>query len=55
MYITICKTDDQDKCESRSRALKAGALAQPRGIGWGGRWRGFQDAGDTCTTMADSC
>jgi len=22
------------------RALKAGALGQPKGMGWGGRWEG---------------
>ena len=25
--------------------LKASALGQPRGMGWGGRWVGAQDAG----------
>ena len=25
--------------------FKAGALGQPRGIDWGGRWEGFQDGG----------
>ena len=35
MYITICKMDDQCKFNSWSRALKAGALGQPRGMGWG--------------------
>ena len=26
-----------------SRALKADALGQPRGMGWEGRWEGVQD------------
>jgi len=45
MYITICKLDDQYKFDAGSRALKADALGQPRGIGWGGRWEGVQDGG----------
>ena len=28
------------ECDAWSRAPKAGALGQPRGIGWGGRWYG---------------
>ena len=43
MYITICKTDDQCKFDALSRAPKAGALWQPRGIGWEGGRRGVQD------------
>ena len=35
-FITICKIDDQCKFDRWSRALKAGALGQPRG-------RGIQD------------
>ena len=40
MYITICKTDDQNKFNAWNRAPKGGALGQPRGIGWGGRREG---------------
>ena len=36
-------------------ALKASALAQPREMGWGERWKGVSGWGDTCTPMADSC
>ena len=53
-YITICKIDDQCKFDAWSRAHKAGALRQPRGLGCGGRWEGVQDSGDTCAPMADS-
>ena len=42
MYITICETDDQPKFDASNRALKAGALGQPRGMGWGRR---VQDRG----------
>ena len=45
MYIAICETDDQHKFDAGSRALKAGALGQSRGIGWGGRWERAQDRG----------
>ena len=38
MYITMCKIDDQYKFHAWSRSAKAGALGQPRGIRWGGRW-----------------
>ena len=31
--------DDQSKFDAWNRALKAGALGQPRGMGWGGRWK----------------
>ena len=34
---------------------KAGALGQPRGVGWGGRWEAVQDEGNTWITVADSC
>ena len=36
---------------------QAGALGQPRGMGWGGRWErgsGWGRRVDTCTPMADS-
>ena len=34
MYITICEADDQSKFEAWNRALKTGALGQPRAMGW---------------------
>ena len=45
MYITMRKIDDQCKFNARSRTLKVGALGQPRGMGWGGRWEDVQDEG----------
>ena len=36
MYITICEIDDQSKFDAWDRALKASALWQQRGRGWGG-------------------
>ena len=36
MCITICKTHNQCTVTAWSRALKAGALGQPRGVGWEG-------------------
>ena len=54
MYITICETDKQSKFDAWNRALKTGALGQPRGKGGeGGEWA-FR-MGDTCTPVADSC
>ena len=40
MYTTICEIDDQSTFNVLNRALKAGALGRPRGMGWGGRWEG---------------
>ena len=37
-YITICEIDYQSKFDAWNRELKASALGQPRGMGWGGRW-----------------
>ena len=45
LYITICKIGDQCKFNAWSRALKAGVLGQPRGMGLEGRWRAVQDRG----------
>ena len=47
-YITVCKIEDQYKFDTWSRALKAGALGQPRGVGRevGG---GFRVGGHMCT------
>ena len=55
MHITMCKVDDQCKFDAWSRALKASALGQPRGVMWGERWDGGSGWGDTCALMADSC
>ena len=41
--IAVCETDDQCKLDAWSRALKAGALGQPRGMGSGGRWEGVRN------------
>ena len=36
-YITICKIDSQWEFAVMTQT---GALYQPRGVGWGGRWEG---------------
>ena len=33
-----------------AQETQTGALYQPRGVGWRGRWKG-----DTCIPMDDSC
>ena len=48
-YITICEIHNQSKFNAWNRALKAGALGQPWGMGWGGRGRGVQDGGHMYT------
>ena len=55
MYIIIYKIDKQCKFDVWSREPKANALGQPRGIGWGERWKRGSGWGDTCVPVADSC
>ena len=43
MYMAICETDRQSKFDAWNRALKAGALGQPWGMGWEGCGREIQD------------
>ena len=43
-----------------AQETQTGALCQPRGGGWGGRWemgdgREVLKGGDICVPMADSC
>ena len=38
-YITICKIDSQWEFAVCS-GTQTGALYQPRGVGWGGKWEG---------------
>ena len=38
-YITICKIDSQWEF-AVAQESQTGALNQPRGVGWGGRWEG---------------
>ena len=44
---------------SASSSMKQGTQGQcsghPRGIGWWGRWEGFQDGAYTCTPVANPC
>ena len=40
MYITICGIDRQSRFDAWDRALRAGALGWPWGMGWGGRREG---------------
>ena len=38
IYITICKIDSQLEFAVWFKKLKQGALHQPRGVGWEGKW-----------------
>ena len=38
-YITICKIDSHWEF-AMSHGTQRGALYQPRGVGWAGRWEG---------------
>ena len=42
MWIIICEMNCQSRFNAWYRVLRAGALGWPRGMGWGGRWEGFQ-------------
>ena len=45
-YITIYKIDNQLGNCCMSQETQSGALSQPRGVGWGGRWeRGSKGRG----------
>ena len=35
------------------QGVQTGALVQPRGLGWGGRWEGKWRGRDTCIPVAD--
>ena len=48
-YITLREINDQSKFDVWNRALKASALGQLRGMGWGGRWEGVWDGGHIYT------
>ena len=39
-YITTCKIDSQWGTCCMAQETQTGALYQPRGMGWGGRWKG---------------
>ena len=55
MHLTMCEIDHQFKFHAGSRALKAGALGQPRGIRRRRRLEGGSERGDTCIPVADLC
>ena len=40
MYIIICETNYQSRFDAWEWVLRAGELGWPRGMGWGGRWKG---------------
>ena len=52
--ITTCKIHSQWAFAVWLRK-QTGALYQPRGVGWGGRWEGGSKGGYMCIPMADSC
>ena len=55
MYNTVCKIDGQCKFDAWIKASKAGALGQPKGIEWEGRWEVGSGWGNTCILLASSC
>ena len=53
-FNNIWKIDSQWEFTVMSQGTPTGALSQPRGLGWRGRWEA-QEGGNICTPMADSC
>ena len=45
IYTTVCETASQWGSLVWRRALPPAALRQPRGVGWGGRWREARERG----------
>ena len=39
-HITVCTIDSQQEFACVAQETQTGALYQPRGVGWGGRWEG---------------
>ena len=54
-YITICKIDSQREFAVCLRKLKQGLCINLEGWGGEGDGREFQNGGDICIPMADSC
>ena len=38
-----------------AQETSTGALYQPKGVGWGGKWEGVSKQRGVCIPMADSC
>ena len=55
MYVTICKTDDQSKCDAGNRALKVSALGRPQRVGMRREVAGGFGKGETWIPTVDSC
>ena len=53
--ITICKINSQWEFAVWPRELKPGLCINPEGWDGEGDRREFQEGGDTCIPMADSC
>ena len=54
-YITICKIDGQWEFAVLLRKLKQGLCINLEGLDAEEIERGFQNGGDICIPMADSC
>ena len=55
MYMTMCKIDGQWEFAIWCREVNYGALWQPRGVGWGGRWEEGLRGRNICIPIADAC
>ena len=54
-YLTICKLDRQQEFAVWLRKLKQGLCINLEGCDGDGYGREFQNGGDICIPMADSC
>ena len=43
MYINKCENRSPVQVGCMRQVLGAGTLGSPRGMGWGGSWKGVQD------------
>ena len=55
IYITICKIESQQKFALWLRKLNQGLCINLEGCDGEGDGREFQNGGDICVPMADSC
>ena len=55
MHYHMCSKEPVGIC-CMTQGAQPGALWQPWGVGWSGRWKGgVQGGGNICKSMADSC
>lgn len=54
-HTTICKIESRVGICWMTQGASTGTPSQPRGLGWGGRWKGIHEEGYVYIHPADSC